>query len=308
MALTIKSFIDLMKSLPDANRCREFMEQHKWNGVPTCPHCNHQSERHYKLRFGGVFTGLYKCRHCKRRFNVTTRTMFEGSNIPLDKWFYAIYMFLSHKKGISSVQLSKDLGVTQKTAWFLLGRIRHNLTDWELPKFEGVIQIDETYVGGKNKGRFKFNRGRSIKQKIPVVGVLTDDKVYTIVVPDTGSRTLKTIIYGLVKAGSTVVTDEWIAYRGLSRDYRHEVVTHHTRNYVNERGFHTNGIEGFWSQLKRGLRGIYHVVTPKYLQMYCDEFAYRYNTRKQTDIQRFIGFLTKPTERIRLTELKCGYV
>ena len=118
MALTIKSFIDLMKSLPDANRCREFMEQHKWNGVPTCPHCNHQSERHYKLRFGGVFTGLYKCRHCKRRFNVTTRTMFEGSNIPLDKWFYAIYMFLSHKKGISSVQLSKDLGVTQRQHGF----------------------------------------------------------------------------------------------------------------------------------------------------------------------------------------------
>lgn len=82
MALTIKSFIDLMKSLPDANRCREFMEQHKWNGVPTCPHCNHPSERHYKLRFGGVFTGLYKCRHCKRRFNITTRTMFEGSNNP----------------------------------------------------------------------------------------------------------------------------------------------------------------------------------------------------------------------------------
>ena len=213
MALTIKSFIDLMKSLPDANRCREFMEQHKWNGVPTCPHCNHQSERHYKLHFGGVFTGLYKCRHCKKRFNVITGTMFEGSNIPLDKWFYAIYMFLSHKKGISSVQLSKDIGVTQKTAWFILGRIRHNLTDWELPKFEGVVQIDETYIGGKNKGRFKFNRGRSIKQKTPVVGVLTNDKVYTIVVPDTGSRTLKTIVYGLVKAGSTVVTDEW----GLSR-------------------------------------------------------------------------------------------
>ena len=233
--------------------------------------------------------------------------MFEGSNIPLDKWFYAIYMFLSHKKGISSVQLSKDLGVTQKTAWFLLGRIRHNMNDWELPKFEGVVQIDETYVGGKNKGRFKFNRGRSIKQKTPVVGVLTNDKVYTIVVPDTGSRTLKTIVYGLVKEGSTVVTDEWVAYRGLSRDYVHEVVTHHTQNYVNERGFHTNGIEGFWSQLKRGLRGIYHVVTPKYLQMYCDEFAYRYNTRKLTDIQRFIGFLTKPTERIRLKELRCGY-
>lgn len=177
-----------------------------------------------------------------------------------------------------------------------------------MPKFESVVQIDETYVGGKNKGRFKFNRGRSIKQKTPLVGISTDDKVYTIVIPDTGSRTLKTIVYGLVKAGSTVVTDEWVAYRGLSRDYVHEVVTHHTRNYVNERGFHTNGIKGFWSQLKRGLRGIYHVVTPKYLQMYCDEFAYRYSTRKMTDIQRFIEFLTKPTERVRLTELKCVYV
>lgn len=285
------------------------MEQHKWNEVSTCLHCNHPSERHYKLRFGSVFTGLYKCRHCKKRFNVITGTLFEGSDIiPLDKWFYAIYMFLSHKKGIISVQLSKDIGVTQKTAWFILGRIWHNLNDWELPKFEVIVQIDETYVGGKNKGRFKFSRGRSIKQKTLVVGVLTDDKVYTIVVPDRGSRTLKTIVDGLVKTGSTIETDEWVAYRGLSRDYTHEVVTTPYPKLCKRTGIPHQWNRGGWSQLKQGLRGIYHVVTPKYLQMYCDEFAYRYNTQKLTDIQRFIEFLTKPTERVRLTGLKYGYV
>lgn len=298
-----------MKSLPDALSCKNFLEKHRWNGAPVCPHCGCIDTNHYKLMFKGQFNGLYKCRHCRKRFTVTTGTMFEGSKVPLDKWFYAIYLFLSHKKGISSLQLSKDIEVTQKTAWFMLNRIRHNLNETKeflSNQFDDVVQVDETYIGGKSKGRFKFNRGRSTKQKIPVVGLLNDNRVYTLVVPDTSGKTLMTIIQGLVKPGATVVTDEWPAYNKVSIEYVHEVVTHGTKQYVNKNGFHTNGIEGFWSHLKRGLKGIYHSVRPKHLQSYCDEFAYRYNTRTMTDTERFVHFLTKHTERLKYNELTCA--
>lgn len=304
MAKPIKSLLGLLKSLHDEQACREFLENQRWNGMPICPHCGCIDEHHYKLKFRGEFHGLYKCRHCRKRFNVMTGTMFEGSNVPLTKWFYAIYVFLSHKKGISSIQLSKDIDVTQKTAWFMLNRIRCNLLNEGIGLHDGVVQVDETYVGGRNKGRFKSNQGRSMKQKIPVVGVLSDDKVHAYVVSNTRCGTLEFIIYAFVKENSTVVTDGWGGYRYIDEyGYTHEVVEHGIRKYVNERGFHTNGIEGFWSQLKRGLKGIYHSVRPKHLQMYCDEFAYRYNTRRLTDMQRFLEFLVKPTKRLRYIEL-----
>lgn len=293
----------LMENLRSEDDCRLFLENVRWQGTPICPHCGSISDKHYRLKTHGTFKGLHKCKDCNKRFTVTVGTMFEGSHVPLQKWFYAIYIFLSHKKGISSVQLSKDIGVTQKTAWFILARIRYNLRELERVLFDGIVQMDETYVGGKNKGRFKNNRGRSIKQKTPVVGILTDNRVIATVVPDTTRKTLHTIIYGLIKPGSTIVTDEWPAYNGLSSDYIHETVEHNIRQYVNKDGFHTNGIEGFWSHLKRGLRGIYHVVKPKYLQTYCNEFAYRYSTRKMTDIDRFMQFLLKPSERLRYSEL-----
>lgn len=305
MVRELKTSWDLKRLMHDEKSCRELLEQKRWNGKPICPHCGTIDERHYKLKR----EGYYKCRHCRKMFSVTVGTMFEGSNIPLGKWFYAIDKFLSNKKGISSLQLSRDIGVTQKTAWFMLNRIRYNLNETEsylYDKFEGIVQVDETYIGGRNKGRFKFNRGRSLKQKIPVVGLLTDDRVYAIVVQNTSGKTLKTLIYGLVTKGSTVVTDEYKSYNRLSNEYIHERVEHGIRNYVNERGFHTNGIEGFWSHLKRGLKGIYHVVRPKHLQMYCDEFAYRYNTRKLDDLQRFLQFIAKPTERLRYSELVCN--
>jgi transposase-like protein len=302
----IKSFIHLIKSLHDKKSCREFLEKYRWQGIPICPHCKCQSEKHYKLKFGGEFNGLYKCRECKNRFTVTIGTIFEGSNVPLEKWFYAIYLFLSHKKGISSIQLSKDIDVTQKTAWFMLSRIRYNLKNTEdviLNSFEGEVQIDETYVGGKNKGRIWQNQGRSLKQKIPVVGMLTDDKVYALVVKNADGNTLKGIVYAFIKPGATVVTDGWKGYCGISNMYNHKIVEHSKGSYVNKEGFHTNGIEGFWSHLKRGIKGIYHSVSHKYLQYYCNEFAYRYNTRKISDGERFIQFTTSMHKRLRYSNL-----
>lgn len=290
MKYNVKSFLDLINSLRDENSCREFLEFHRWHGEPICPHCHTQSKGHYQLKQKGEFKGLYKCRKCRLRFTATVGTMFEGSKLPLSKWFYAIYIFLSHKKGISSVQLSKDIEVTQKTAWFILERIRHNMKD--LIHFEGKerTQVDETYIGGKNKGRFKNTQGRSLKQKIPVMGLISDGIAIAKVVPNTKGKVLKAIIHALVPRGKTVVTDGWIGYKGLSKDYIHEVVEHNTGEYVRN-GFHTNSIEGFWSHLKRGIIGIYHKVSYKHLERYCDEFAFRYNTRGMSDYDRFIAFL-----------------
>jgi transposase-like protein len=296
-----------MKSLHDRKSCREFLEKCRWQGIPICPHCKHQSEKHYRLKTGGEFNGLYKCRDCKKRFTVTIGTIFEGSNVPLEKWFVAIYLFLSHKKGISSIQLSKDIDVTQKTAWAMLHKIRCNLNDATVDNLseclDGEVQVDETYIGGKTKGRIWQNQGRSLKQKIPVVGLLTDDKVITFVVRHADCNTLQGIINFIVKPGATVVTDGLHSYRGIDIFYNHQVVIHSKGNYVNKEGFHTNGIEGFWSHLKRGIKGIYHVVSHKHLQKYCNEFAYRYSTRKISDGERFMQFITSIHKRLSYSNL-----
>lgn len=300
MKYKAKSFIDLFNSLHDETSCREFLEYQRWHGEPICPHCHRQSKEHYRLKR----QGLYKCKSCRKTFSVTVGTMFEGSHIPLMKWFYAIYIFLSHKKGISSTQLAKDIGVTQKTAWFILERIRHELHGKFIATFNDMTQVDETYVGGKNKGRVKNAQGRSLKQKVPVVGLLSNGKVQTFVTPNTSGKILKAIIYKLVKEGTTIISDGWKGYVGLSAKYEHKVVDHGTGEYVKD-GFHTNSIEGFWSHLKRGIMGIYHKVSKKHLFRYCDEFAFRYNTRNFSDVERFSLFVMSTYKRIRYHDLIC---
>jgi transposase-like protein len=304
-----RSFVQLIRTLNDEKSCREFLEETRWQGEPVCPHCGSQDERHYKLKSDGEFKGLYKCRDCRSRFTVTVGTMFEGSHISLQNWFYCIYIFLSHKKGISSVQLAKDIGVTQKTAWFMLHRIRHNFENLFNVRFEKEIQVDETYVGGKNRKRngIKGTQGRSLKQKTPVVGLVSGGMVQTLVVPNVKGNTLKVIIKELVAKGAIIITDGLSSYQGLSNNYTHEIVLHSEHEYVNQNGFHTNTIEGFWSHLKRGLIGIYHLATPKYLSRYCDEFAFRYNSRHFDDELRFSQFLISAYKRLKYWDLKYTY-
>ena len=268
----IRSLIDLLRNLQSEEDCRLFLENIRWHGVPVCPHCGSKSEEHYKLTNGGVFRGLYKCKDCRERFTVTVGTMFEGSHIPLQKWFVAIYVFLAHKKGISSTQLHKDIAVTQKTAWFMLSRIRYNIRYNADIDFGDITQADET--------------------------LLSDGKVYVEPIPKASKWILHGVINSLVPKGTTVVTDGWYGYKGLSENYVHKVVDHHRGEYV-KGGYHTNSIEGFWSQLKRGIIGVYHLVTRKHLELYCDEFAYRYNTRNLTDGERFSQFLSIAKKRLR---------
>ncbi|MCG3166644.1 MAG: IS1595 family transposase ISNwi1 [Bacteroidia bacterium] len=306
-ALQFKSFAHMLEVLSTETHCRVFLENLRWTGSPICPHCGVQDADHYQLKDKGVFKGLYKCKDCRQRFTVTVGTMFEGSHLPLRKWFIAIYIFASHKKGISSHQLSRDLGITQKTAWFVLGRLRNSFKSKTKVKFTGVTQADESFVGGKNINRHANKKienaqGRSVKDKTPVFGLLSDGKVCTSVVPDTKAQTLKPIISELVEKGAIMVTDEWTAYAGLSKDYQHEVVKHKSGEYV-KNNLHTNSLEGFWSLLKRGIFGIYHQVSPEHLNRYCDEFSYRYNTRQLSDANRFNLSLFNADERLTYKQL-----
>lgn len=305
--IIFKSLVHLIETLQTENDCREFLEKIRWNNEPICPHCGSVSEYHYKLKSRGHFRGLYKCKDCRNRFTVTVGTMFEGSHISLKKWFLAIYIFSSHKKGISSVQLHKDIDVTQKTAWFMLSRIRHNFRDKSDIIFNDITQADETYIGGKNKNRnrrkkLKNTQGRSLKAKVPVFGLLSNGYVYTKVIPNTKGKTLKGIIDDLVEKGTIIVTDGWKGYKGLSNNYIHKIIEHNKGIYAKGK-YHTNSIEGFWSQLKRGIIGVYHLASPKHLSKYCDEFAYRYNTRKMTDGERFNLSLLAADDRLMYREL-----
>ena len=300
------SLLQMIDTLHTEEDCRQYLEDMRWGGEPVCPHCGSISKHHYKLTQNGTFKGLYKCKDCRERFTVLQGTMFEGSHIPLKKWFYAIYIFLSHKKGISSVQLAKDIQVTQKTAWFMLSRIRKNLKDDDAT-FDDMTQADETYVGGKCRKHGKDaktgkgSQGRSLK-KTPVFGMVSGGKVYAQVVPNAEAKTLLPIINELVKKGSTVITDGLASYNQLSKNYIHKVIPHSEKIYAVD-GFHTNSIEGFWSHIKRGILGIYHMVSKKHLPKYCKEFVFRYNTRELTDGERFNQFLQGKTERMYYGEL-----
>lgn len=277
----------------------------RWeDGKPVCPHCE-LSIKPYIIEGGK----RYKCdnKECRKKFSVTVGTVFENSKIKLSLWFASIYLATSRKKGVSSLQLSRDIGVTQKTAWFMLHRIREMLKEEAPEMLTEVVQLDETYIGGKEKNKHRDKRtpqsqGRSTKTKTPVFGMVSEGKVYNQVVPNTSAKTLKPIIYSYVKEGATIVTDEWLAYRGLSKNFDHKTVHHKQEQYMVD-GFHNNSIEGYWSHLKRMILGNYHSISRKHTQSYINESAYRYNTRTVTDCERFCNTLLKTDGRLTYKSL-----
>ena len=273
------SLADLIQAFPDEQTCIEYLEQRRWHGNVISPY--DPTSTVYKCKGNN-----YKCRNTGLYFNVKTDTLFHRSPIPLLKWFMAIWIITTHRKGISSVQLSKEIGVTQKTAWRMGILIRDCFgKDNADNKLDGVVEIDESFIGGRNKNRHKDkkvakSRGRSFKDKTPVFGMLQrhEGKVVAKVVKDTKAKTLRKEILKTITAGSTIYSDEW-NYGKLSPRYNHACVYHCYGVYgIGE--VTTNSIEGFWAILKRGIIGIYHKVSRKYLQHYVDEFVWRYNTRK----------------------------
>lgn len=299
-----KNLLEATHYFKDENVCRKYLEQLFWNGEPKCPHC--ESKKVYYLKDGKN----YKCanKECKSIFNVKVGTYLENTKIPLSKWMHAIFIFASHKKGISSYQLARDISVSQKCAWFLLSRIREILTEKAPYMFDSIVEIDECYVGGKaenmHESRKEYNEdGEMIENKTPVLGIVDrDGKSTLIALKKVSKKQIFAIINKRVKGGSTIVTDSYKLYHSLKERYDHNKVDHSKGEYV--RGiYHTNTVEGFFSHLKRGIFGVYHQASEKHLHRYCNEFAFRYNTRKSQEVERFNLALTQIGGRLTWNEL-----
>lgn len=297
-----KSLFDLLQAFPTEQSCITYLEKQLWpNGEPVSPY--DPTSKVYRRG-----DGMYRCKNTGKNFNIRIGTIFEGSKVELRKWFVAIYEITTSNKGISSVKLAEDIGVTQKTAWYMNQRIREAFNMALEEKLDGDVELDETFVGGKNKNRHKNKRvknsqGRSFKDKIPVMGMLQrGGKVVCKVVRSTSYKSLTLPILRNVKRTATLYSDEWYGYRTVSKLYKHYIVDHGHGQYVNG-NIYTNTIEGFWSIMKRGLIGIYNHTSRKHLQRYVNEFCFRYNYRKKDSRERFNCLLCNSKHPITYQEL-----
>ena len=293
-----------IKYFADADTALNFMVSIRWpDGKAVCPCCKSSNAAFLATR------RLWKCRDCKKQFSVKVGTIFEDSALGLDKWLPAFWMIVNAKNGISSCELGRALGVTQKTAWFMLHRIRLAMQNGSMDKLFGEVEADETYIGGKarsmnNKQRSKRGRGTGGTGKEIVMGLLErGGKIKLKHVANARRSILQSEIRENVETGSQVFTDALPSYNGLSKDYAHEAIDH-AREYV--RGnVHTNGLENFWSLLKRGIRGTYISVEPFHLFRYLDEQAFRFNERENDDAGRFlkgiVGIIGRRLQYAKLT-------
>lgn len=293
-----KSILAFQKHFDTDDKCRQFLEEQRWGGEPCCPFCG--SVNVCRFSDGKRF----KCREkeCRKKFTVTLGTMYENTKIPLTKWFLAQYMLCVHSKGISSLQLATWLDVTQKTAWFLNHRIREMLADRDPRLLDEIVEIDETYIGGKDINRH-FHKKRGAGDKTMVIGaVKRGGKLKTQVIPEASIDKVSEFIVNTVVPDSTMVTDESRVYGRVKQLYKHETVKHKAKEYV--RGIvHTNTIEGYWNILKKQINGIHHSISPKHLQRYCNESAYRYNRRAITQDERFAEAIKNCNGRLKYKEL-----
>lgn len=271
----------------DAQKAREYLESLRWPSGPVCPHCGCY-ENIYTLNGSAHRPGLYKCGDCLKQFSVTVGTLFERSHIPLHKWLMAVHLLCASKKGHSSHQIHRMLGVTYKTAWFMTHRIREAMKDpiysSQLGGGGSVVEIDETFWGGKSK-QSEYPNPIGNKEKIFSL-VERGGKVRSFHIETVRSTTLKPIIYEQVAQDTHIMTDQRHSYHGLKNHYlSHETVNHKRKEYVRGR-ISTNTIENYFSILKRGLRGIYQHVSKRHLRRYVGEFDFRYNTRDISDHER----------------------
>jgi transposase-like protein len=300
-----KSLPEVIKTFADDKTCRAYLEQQLWNGRPVCPHCGCQQV--YRLADGKNF----KCgnkKTCDKKFTVTTGTMYENTKLPLSTWFAAIWLITAHKKGISSCQLARDLNITQKSAWFVLHRIRLVMGDPAPEPLEFLVEVDETYVGGTfanmHRGRRKKHQENGTDNKIAVMGMVERGGKAKLKV--IGDNSFKDMVRTHVDTTAVVITDSHAAYEGLDKEYAgHETLNHKIEEYKRDI-FYTNTVEGFFSTFKRGYIGIYHWMSPKHLHRYCEEFSHRYNSRVLKDYERFTLTIAQSKGRLKYRQLIAG--
>ncbi|MFT3796570.1 IS1595 family transposase [Flavobacterium sp.] len=294
----VKSVFDLLQAFPTEQSCIEHLEQIRWANGVVSPF--DKTSKVYKTKAG------YQCKNTGKNFNVKTNTIFDNTKLPLQKWFLAIFIVTSHKKGISSLQLGRDLDITQKSAWFMLQRVRNCFGIENDNQLNNEVEVDETFIGGSNENRHsskKVSGGQGGANHAAVMGMVErDGKLNAMTIEDRTKKTLTREIIAAINKTATIYTDEHVGYKSLKKVYDHGVVKHKAHEYVNGR-IHTNTIEGFWSLLKRGIFGIYHFTSKKHLQMYVDEFVFRYNTREITTNTRFNLMLSNMENRLTYAKL-----
>lgn len=291
--------LEAVRYFSNPDTCRDYFAKLRWPNGVRCPREDCGSENVHFI----ATRGIWRCNTCKRQFSAKVGTIFEDSPIGLDKWLPAIWVLTASKKGMSSYHLGRALGVTQKTAWFINHRIRLAMKTKEFNNpLSGEVEVDETFVGGKDKNKHESkrpHRGRGPIGKAAVMGLLErHGDLRAEVIPNTRRKALQDRVKQHVELGSAVYTDALRSYMGLDAAYIHEVIDH-AESYAQGR-VHTNGLENFWSLFKRGIYGTYHFVDPDHLDRYLDEFTHRFNRRRDSDSARFTATVSSVVGR-RLT-------
>jgi len=303
-----KTLQQAIKFFSDDLTCVQLVASRRWtDGKAICPRCESNNNTFMQSR------KVWQCKNkeCKKQFSVKVGTIFEDSPVGLDKWLTAMWLIGNAKNGISSYEIHRAIGVTQKTAWFMLHRIRLAMETGSIEKLSGNVEVDETFIGGKAKNMHKSKREKVIKGrgsvgKTAVFGALErKGRVLAKVIERTDRETLHTEVKNTVEKGANLFSDEWLSYRGLDENYIHAVINH-SIEYV-KGNVHTNGIENFWALLKRTLKGTYVSVEPFHLSRYLAEQTFRFNERKGNDKERFLGVLKAVTgKRLTYNELIGG--